>query len=183
MTEEINKTDSFRRSDMAITDMPESVQSFLRDELSDWSNKPLTLGQPGLIEFEGINTYTLPIHDDPNNEGGFGEEIVLIVDTSDKGDKIGLGILAIGTGNAGDKYKKPYVGETHTDDDHTRQGLGIRRLKLMNRLALELFGLPLNSDPIGNTTGEAVAVWQKLVQADQAELYVEDGIPRFRFKA
>lgn len=76
--------------------------------------------------------------------------------------------------------RPPYVEWTETIEGK-RQGRGIRRMRTMNDLVLRQFGLPLHSDPVGETSEEAKGVWLKLVESGEAEVFEDNGFYRYRF--
>lgn len=73
---------------------------------------------------------------------------------------------------------KPFVGYTETEKDFRNQGLGTRRLLLMNAFSGAQYSLPLNSD----TLNSEVSVWEDLVQKGQAQKFQEGEHLRYSFK-
>jgi hypothetical protein len=183
MAEALTSPDEPAVRDISIDDMPAAVRGFLEAEqafeLSPESAN-ITVGQPQAIHFEGLETYVLPI-DVHADDAGVGEEVLYLVDTDAEGQKTGIGLVAKGRGGLA-RYQKPYVGYTETDETHRREGLGLRRLRLMNRLALREYDQPLHSDPNADVSDEAKAVWLKLVNSGEAEFFHDEEYPRFRFR-
>jgi hypothetical protein len=170
-------------SDIDFSDIPDEIGSYLDSELKSWS-KHATLGQFQKTSFEGIDTYIVPFN--VENSGTFHdkEDVVFLVDTDENGRKIGTGILAMGIVESSPLYGKPYVGYTGTEIGHTRRGLGARRLKLMNQLALKRHNQALHS-AVGDEEDfsyEARKVWEKLVKNGEAEQVPDQTYTRFRFK-
>ena len=72
---------------------------------------------------------------------------------------------------------KPFVGMTRTEEDFRREGLGLRRIKLMNAIAQMRYGKPLYSSTL--MTREAKSVWGKLQEQGIAERFMEGDHERF----
>jgi hypothetical protein len=84
-------------------------------------------------------------------------------------------------------YQKPFVGWTKTEDSLLRQGLGLRRLMMMNAYSQMMYSLPLHSDtlmiPSADPKGSPPrGVWEKLVRQGRAVMYREGDKDRFMFK-
>lgn len=107
------------------------------------------------------------IYSGSNNET---EDLTYLYETR-VGNKIGHGEIRMNYKNSRYFASKPFVGFTKTEDDFLRQGLGIRRLKVMNGLTQMLYGLPLNSDTL--LTDSARQVWLKLIGYGIAKKYSE----------
>ena len=76
-----------------------------------------------------------------------------------KGDNIGYAIMR----NSSSYLKDlPYVDYTETEFDFERQGLALRRLKIMNAISRAIYGKPLSSGI--EVEPEAEKVWNKLVK-------------------
>ena len=65
---------------------------------------------------------------------------------------------------------QPFVGNTFTNDGLRRQGLGTRRLTLLNELCKKFFKERLRSSTI--RTDESTGVWENLVQKGLAEIFM-----------
>lgn len=77
----------------------------------------------------------------------------------------------------------PYVAYTETDPKKRKQGLGRRRLMVMNLLANTLHEQPLHSDSDWFREDEATSLWERLEQEGKAVRYKDkNGDNRFRFK-
>ena len=76
----------------------------------------------------------------------------------------------------------PFVAYTTTSLEHLRQGLGMRRLQLLNALCLDLWSQVLRSSD--SIRPEARGVWEKLCQMGLAEVWRDDanGKSVYRFK-
>lgn len=66
---------------------------------------------------------------------------------------------------------KPFIGYIATEDEFQRQGLGIRRHRIMNILALSIYAQVLHADTI--MTEPELKVWKKLVELGEARHYLE----------
>ena len=180
---EANQAQSYSEQQITTAYMPPAVREYLDSELNSWTEEKWLADTPSLIHFEGSDSYVMPIHANIDARGGVGEEVVFVVDTDESGNKIGMGLLGFGVGDHPPALKKPYVAYTQTEQGRRQEGLGTRRLRLMNQLALRLFDQPLNSDPESDLSIEAMYTWQKLVRAGEAEGYEEEnGALRWRFK-
>ncbi len=110
---------------------------------------------------------------------GATERLTYFVDTRD-GEMTGYLELRLPVSDLSQYFKeKPFVGFTRTHSPFLSQGLGKRRLEEANAYSLSEHSLPLNSDSL--VTEEAKRVWERLIEDDKAERYVENGKERFRF--
>jgi hypothetical protein len=144
---------------------------------------PLTVEQfdPLLVaEFdEGGNTYlgaqvkTYWTNDET-------ERLVYVFDTDPSGGIIGKGLVRKALNEQDDLADDmPFVGYSKTVKPFRKQGLGQRRLLIMNEASERIFGLPLHSDI--NITEGAQRIWLHLVEAGLAVEYLENTRRCFHF--
>lgn len=108
------------------------------------------------------------------------EELVYILDLDNEENEKGHAELRMNISNNDPYFKnKPFVGYTETEDDFRKQGLGARRLLIMNVFAKILYVLPLHSDTL--ISAEASSLWKRLVEEGKATTYLEGEHERFRF--
>ena len=167
--------------DVDFSDIPDGVNAYLDSELKAWSESA-TSGQLQHASYGGVDTYLMPINVETSGTTHDEEDVVFLIDTDEEGKKMGTGILAMGIQEGSPLYGKPYVGYTGTETGHTRKGLGLRRLRLMNQLALERHNQVLYSDFGEDISDEAIKVWEKLVTSGDAEQVEDQDHYRFRFK-
>lgn len=118
------------------------------------------------------------------NTGEGGSEtykLVDLFDTNEDNERLGRPEIVFNISST-DTYflNKPFVGWNGTEEGCRRQGLGMRRLLLMNVLSLHLFDYPLNSDT--NQQGGAKEMWEKLVSREVAEKYMQGRWERYVMK-
>lgn len=100
---------------------------------------------------------------------------LMILDKKSSGEMVGYGFVTFFNNGVA------RVGDTFTDEDHRRQGLGRRRLYLMNMLTNQLRGQVLYSGI--SIEPEAQSLWLRLVDEGVAEAYcTQRGLTRWRFK-
>lgn len=108
------------------------------------------------------------------------EELVYLIDLDSNGKEEGHGEIRMNVSNDDPYFKnKPFVGYTATEDGFRRQGLGTRRLLIMNTFTQILYDLPLHSDTL--ITDDARRLWERLVAEGKAIKYQEGKNERFRF--
>lgn len=163
--------------DINFSDIPDEVGAYLASQLKSWGES--AAGQIQQTNYEGVSTYLMPVID---TTGKSSDDSVFLVDVDEEGKRIGTGLFASSALNGKPPYDKPFVGFTRTESGHTRKGLGMRRIKLMNQLALKRHGQVLYSDPGDDITYEAKKVWEKLVESGEAERVQDENYSRFRFK-
>lgn len=94
------------------------------------------------------------------------------------GDNLGHAELRYNPSSDLEYFKdKPFVGYTGTEEKYQKQGLGRRRLFLMNALAKTLYNNPVYSDTV--ITDEAKSLWEKLVQENLAKKIKEGNEDRY----
>lgn len=108
---------------------------------------------------------------------------VILAEVGPEGDYLGLADIACSTDSRGNPLEgQPFVSYIETDAAVQRRGFGARRLRIMNDLAGEHFGDVLHSNPTGETSPEAAALWRHLAGLGLAEMYENSNqIPVFRF--
>lgn len=100
------------------------------------------------------------------------EELAYFVDIEGN-QRVGNSELRYNLSSQAKRFKKkPFVGQTRTREDKTRQGLGTRRLQTMNAFSQMTRHIPLYSDTL--MTPEARGVWELLVSSGQAHK-IQDG--------
>jgi hypothetical protein len=187
--QESPKPDAFERrfaegeiADAAFVDMPDDVQEMLESLGMMYLNpdkfvpgqfrdgKRVTIGADEAYVASKIKEY-----------GGAGkEESTYVVDVRN-GEVAGYGEIRWHLENADEYFKdKPFVGYTKTMEGHRRQGLAERRLRLMNAVAREKYGLPIHSDTV--IAEGAKAMWEKLVKEGRARKYKEGEHDRYVYE-
>ena len=114
------------------------------------------------------------------------ESNAYVVDLDPDGRQVGAGEIRFALTNTRDFFRdKPFVGWTETEPGHQRQGLGKRRLLIMNLAATALYKHPLHSGTL--MSDDAESLWQKLTADGLAEKYTEkdtaykNGLVRYKF--
>jgi hypothetical protein len=168
----------------AALTLPEAATIALREMVLDDELTDNILKNGQLLEPMNVGAVTsYPIlyrHPDQTNEGVTGQDIVLI-DVNENGQVAGFGDVSYLEGDPSPYlHNKPFVAYTQNTD--VGRGLGMQRARNMNQLSEAHFGNVLNSDPDGFTSNEAHKLWLRLVASGDAEIYDENGSPRYRFK-
>ncbi len=128
-----------------------------------------------VYEFDTDRTYVFPFEFDFQDNQFDEGTAVMTVDVDNQGRE-GHGYICSRIHG----YLMPYVGFTRTEERKLREGLGKRRLRIMNDLSLKLFEIPLSSN--ATMEDEAVSLWASLVRSEEAEIVDWDGhYGRFRF--
>jgi hypothetical protein len=168
---------------IASEKLPETAKEYFAEAGKEFCDD-YTQRDPMHVEYRGINTFTVMMEGKEVAEAGeWGEVDILLIDVDDRDRRIGHGIVAMLSGDVQPfEINKPFVGETGTQPEFMRQGLGLRRLQVMNHLAQLIFRKPLHSDLLGHTSEEAKGVWRKLTEQGNAEEYTRDGFSLWRFK-
>jgi hypothetical protein len=137
----------------------------------------LDLDQGGLI-YGATLVKNYPFPEDVETES-----LMYIADTDEQGEVYGYGEVRYNTTSQDPYFKdKPFVGFTETEENHRKQGFGMRRLIIMNTLAQKFFGHPLHSDAAINQA-KAKPLWERLVEQGLAYEYIEDdNLERYAFK-
>jgi len=108
------------------------------------------------------------------------EELVYLIDVDSDGIEEGHGEIRMNISNDDPYFKnKPFVGYTETEGGFRRQGLGTRRLLMMNTFTQMLYDLPLHSDTL--IADDARRLWERLAVEGKAIKYPEGQNERFRF--
>jgi hypothetical protein len=108
------------------------------------------------------------------------EELTHLIDLSREMSKIGHGEIRMALHNRRKYFRnKPFVGYTETNSDMQGQGLGTRRLLVMNALCQMFYGLPLNSSTLVSEL--AKRRWERLATEGKARMYMEGKKQRFVF--
>ncbi len=108
----------------------------------------------------------------------FKEQNTYFVDTRNN-EITGRGELRLGLETEEEYYKdKPTVGYTFTKEDYQNQGLGKRRIEIMNAFSRMDHGLPLYSDTL-MADKNAEKVWQSLEQKGKAKKIQEGDTYRY----
>ena len=107
------------------------------------------------------------------------EQTIVLQDVNENGDEKGHGSIKRILMDPG-YLNEPYVGYSETETQYQRQGLGVRRLLLMNALTQSFFNLPLYSMFANDS---AQKVWNKLVKEGTALQINSNGFRNeYRFK-
>jgi hypothetical protein len=108
------------------------------------------------------------------------EEVTYLVDIDKQNVHVGHGEIRWNISNKSDFFKnRPLVGYTETYQDYRKQGLGLRRLLVMNAVSEMLYGLPLNSDILSHDNQERR--WKRLVEQGKAIVYKQGTFYRYVF--
>jgi len=118
-----------------IFDYPDGSKTYLEQH-----NEFFNRGTPGITDFTSLR----------------------LVDLAKNKEVVGHGVVTLWTGAPeDDKFQtRPFVDFTRTYDKFKRQGLGRRRLLVMNAASRRFFNLPLYASKIIND--DALRLWQKL---------------------
>lgn len=104
-----------------------------------------------------------------------------VIDANADGVPTGNAVFRRVTNTEDDSLKdKPYALLNLTDKDFREQGLGNRRLLLMNAVSRMLYGLPLHSDTSIANEAER-RLWEKFVTQGKAKKYSQNGVDRYSF--
>lgn len=180
----------YLESDILPDQFPGSVAQALYEQSAERPENRFTIHAfRNLMRFDnndGIVTYVgeFPKADSSGRDFGFEGSFAKLIDINVNKLHIGEGSIIHGydIGNPASDGK-PYVAWTGTAEGFRKQGLGLRRLKVMNVVAQELYGKPLNSDSEFFIEEEARSLWRHLVQQELADRYSETyGGLRYRFK-
>ena len=132
---------------------------------------PATFNRLLHIEADGIESFVAE-HTKTYRQNHETESITYVIDTDTSGVTLGKGEIRLSRTNDSDFYKnKPFVGQTTTTFEYRRQGLGLRRLHVMNMASLAIHGLPLHSDTLRSR--QAQSLWEKLVEQGVAQRYMQ----------
>ncbi len=173
---------------VTIADVPEEVLHFFEFKSGQFlSPNDYTLGNfedffrvrhcDGKETFLAQQTKTYP---QGFLEAGDTERLTYFVDVD--GDKIiGRSELRLNT-KCPEEYleyfkDKPFIGWIETHEDLWKQGLGTRRMYLMNAYSRMLYGLPLYSDTVNSPRMESL--WETLVKKGKAGKFKEVEYNRF----
>ena len=130
------------------------------------------------------NTYIVSQIKRFHNVGTHTESLLYLGDVNSKNELLGKITLIFNLTSESVYFKnKPRVG-FHETFINPRQGLGARRLRVLNALSMAIYDLPLNSDSL--LMSYAGNLWEKLVSTGEAIKY-KDGTndrfnTRYRFK-
>lgn len=105
------------------------------------------------------------------NDNGSAVDWTYLFDTDLHGRPQGYGEIVHGNSD------KPFVG--YTFSEIKKQGLGQRRLKMMNAISTMLYDKPLHS--ASTISDSARGVWEKLVHEGVAERYMDEETQRYVF--
>lgn len=109
------------------------------------------------------------------------ENLVYFADITQSGLLVGNGEMRNSTTKKSDYFKdKPFVGSTNTKENVRRNGLGTRRLLMMNAVSQMLYGLSLNSSTTIIDNAE-IRIWERLTTNGAAREYSEGKMRRFVF--
>ncbi len=121
-------------------------------------------------------------HDDDGRTYGVRDSLmdrIYLHDRSDKDEYLGHGEIDHETL---DGKNKPTVGDSFTAGQHRKNGLGMRRLKMMDALSRMIYQTPLTSGVIIHDSEKNL--WEKLVQDGKVERIPSGkGPQRYRFIA
>jgi len=109
------------------------------------------------------------------------EESTYVIDVRN-GEPVGFGEVRWRLTGVTDYFKdKPFVGFTETRRPFRRKGLAERRLRIMNALARQKYGLPVHSDTV--ISADARKLWEKLAGEGKARKYKEGEHDRYVYEA
>lgn len=107
------------------------------------------------------------------------EEDTYFIDTRDQ-FIIGNGELRFDMSlRDGGFLRKPFIGYTGTTENYQRQGLGVRRIEVMNAFSEMHYNSPVYSDSLLSPSAEKV--WEFLQTSGHAEKIQEGDLYRFRY--
>lgn len=161
----LSREDFLARQNEALNRLMDGLEMDYRDDIV----------ATHLINYKGINTYMAELASpDLSVRSSFSREMMLLDEGSD-GEMLGYGFITFFNNGIA------RVGDTFTNNEYRRQGLGRRRLELMNGITSQLYGQVLHSGL--SIEPEAESIWQTLVDEGVAEPYqVSPEITRWRFK-
>lgn len=172
-------------SEVPFSSIPREAQNELREKLDLYRKRQTPDREYDAIyridSHDGIVSYACPFT--------FGQ--TEYIDPEKKVDLVdcaGNRLLGVGSAslmlNPESDYQKdqPFVRFTKTSPEYRREGLGIRRLQLLDALCKRLWSFPLRSSD--SILPEARAVWEKLCELGLAEIWRKDinGKLLYRFK-
>jgi hypothetical protein len=132
--------------------------------IQEINRKPIKL--PVRLDFnEAGLVYLLAYDFDSSIEGSAKFRSIYLADISQEGQAMGSGYSLIDLDETGREKVRPYVGHTFTEPDFTRQGLGLRRLVILNEANQRWFGDSLGSGAFVSSQGEssqAKGLWNQL---------------------
>ncbi len=120
---------------------------------------------------------------DEDGLGPFEDTLTHVVDTDE--NVVAGETIATYRHTEGDAFYSgtPTVDWTETKDQYLRQGLGTRRIEILDQLTQSAHDAPLHSAPSWNQEDAAEMLWRRLVEAGKAEQYIDSsGDDRFRMK-
>lgn len=103
-------------------------------------------------------------------------EVFFLQDRNKSDRYVGEGQIYV---ECGSESEIPIVGYTYTSKWARQQGLGTRRLFIMNTVSRLAFDSPVSSSASPRPTQRSI--WEKLVEKEIAENYQWEGTPRYRF--
>lgn len=104
-------------------------------------------------------------------------DIFFLEDQTEKKVKAGGGRIYV---QSGEESEITVVGNTETLEKFRRQGLGTRRLFVMNALSKARYDIPISSS--SNPSSFQRPIWERLVHEEYAETHVWEGTERFKFR-
>lgn len=135
-------------------------------------------------EYKGLEQIMSLEFDYSNGDFGYGliyptkysngdSEISLyFIEYNKKKEETGHAELRYNYSNPSPYFKdKPFIGWVSTEERYQRQGLGIRKHRVMNALALAIYDKVLHADTV--MTEYEFKVWKKLVELGEARHYLE----------
>lgn len=170
----------FDREGLSKLDLPEPVQARFERCFSDNSEVCVrALGMMALRFEDGQESYGLI------SRVGFWQRPqsnfrnITVVDCDKAGGRIGEGSVRFYTNTPYADRLHPYVFYTETVEDERGQGLGSRRLRVLNAMSEEAFYSPLFSSTLMNDASRAT--WGKVEAAGLAVQYRYMDLPRWHF--
>jgi hypothetical protein len=166
--------------ELQIEELPEDILKFFENNSARFilpkDYKPENFKNFLLVNHEnGDQTYIANQTKKYDNKNV--EDLSYLVDYRGE-DNLGHAELRYNHSSDSEYFKdKPFVGYTVTEEKYQKQGLGRRRLFLMNALAETLYNNPVYSDTI--ITDEAKNLWEKLVQENLVKKIKEGDKDRY----
>lgn len=170
-------------SEISLADMSAAAKEFLvsyrstflapRNEVANPLGRVFRVAHNG-----GDVTYAATHEKNFNNP----EHSVSFIYTYDeRGDEMtGFAEAALDHANSDYFIDKPYIFYIETEEGFKQQGLGERKMSVLNACSRAMFGLPLYSG--GPNSFGMLRRWSRLIQNGQAERVFTQGKPdRFRF--
>jgi hypothetical protein len=169
--------------EIKVKDLPEGARFLINSDMGaiEATNRKM-IKVPIKLVFEDAGTSYLVAYDFESGLEGLAKfRGVFAADISASGEGMGSGYSLIDLDEAGRENVRPYIGHTFTQPAFEHQGLGVRRLLIINEANKKWFKDSLGSGQFAGVVGEishAKNIWELLVSKG---LVIREGTG-FRFK-